>query len=107
MADVYLKVGDRLPALEDTLTDGDGNAIDLTDKTVRWNMRMVGGGVLLGGDADVTSATEGLVSYSWRAVDTEAAGNYTGEWEVTDEDDKVETFPKFGYRSIVISDDLG
>ena len=39
----YIKQNDTAPSLKATLKDGDGNVINLTDASVRFHMRTVGG----------------------------------------------------------------
>ena len=77
--------GNRLPALDETLTVG-GVAHDLTGKTVKLKMRLVGSPTLKV-DAAATivtpPGTDGRVAYSWAAVDVDTAGTYLVWWEVT------------------------
>ena len=48
----------------------------------------------------------GIVQYPWVGADTNTAGTYYGEVEVTYADNTVETFPNNGYFTIIIKEDL-
>jgi hypothetical protein len=54
----------------------------------------------------VTNASGGIVQYPWVASDTDTAGTYYGEVEVTYADNTVETCPNNGYFTIIIKEDL-
>jgi hypothetical protein len=104
MSTTYLKAGNLLPALEATLRDDDGDAVDLTAATgVRLHMRQAfpPRGVVVDAAASVVVAASGIVSYSWQAGDTDEIGTHYLEWEVTWAGG-VETFPKSGYDRVVI-----
>lgn len=83
-ATYYMKVGDRLPLLRSQLLDGDGNPINLAAATVQFRMRLQGGsGLKVNQPATVVDAANGIVQYSWAAIDTNTAGTYEGEFAVT------------------------
>ena len=101
-----IKRNDRLPAIEATL-EADGEAMDLTDCTVTFIMTRVGDtSATVSAEADVVSATDGTVSYSWGATDTETAGLYRAEFEVEDEDGLKRTFPADDYLYVNVVADL-
>ena len=73
---------------------------------VRFYMRPPGGAVKIEADAIVIDATAGVVRYNWLPEDTDTAGTFQAEFEVTYTDGSVETFPNLGYIEIVITDDI-
>lgn len=102
----YIKQNDTQPRMLATLKDGDENVIDLTDATVRFHMRTVGGSVVTDAAAVVVTAASGLVRYDWQAADTDTVGSYQAEFEVTYADGTIETFPNNGYIRVQIGDDI-
>lgn len=104
----YIKQNDTAPALRAILKDGDGEAIDLTDATIRFHMREIGGSTVKvdGVSPAQLPPTSGIVQYDWVAADTDTVGSYQGEFEVTYSDGSIETFPNNGYIRIQITDDI-
>lgn len=104
----YIKQNDTAPSLKATLKDGDGNVINLTDASVRFHMRTVGGASsVVDAAATVNSpATAGVVQYDWVAADTVTTGAYQAEFEVTYGNSKIESFPNNGYIRVQIVDDI-
>jgi hypothetical protein len=45
-------------------------------------------------EADITNASQGLVSYSWAATDLNVDGEYETQWEVHWGDGKIQTVAK-------------
>jgi L-aminopeptidase/D-esterase-like protein len=107
MTTVTVKQGDTSPIIQNTLTDADGNAVDVTGATIRFHMfdRRTGEESIDAAGAIVT-ATSGIVKYTWQAGDTATVGAYNYEWEVTYSDATVGTFPTSGYNLVIIEDDL-
>lgn len=105
----YLKKGDTSPSIQATLTDGDGATIDLTGATVVFNMADEDGTLVVdGGSCNIDNNTDpAQVSYDWAADDTDTAGYFTAEFEVTYSDTSVETFPNKGFIGVHIHADLG
>jgi len=102
-----LKQNDTSPSLQTTLLDGDGLPVSISGNNgVRFHMRAAGGTVKIDTDAIVVDAAAGIVRYDWTATDTDTAGTFQAEFEVTYTDDKIETFPNLGYIEIVITDDI-
>lgn len=103
----YVKHNDTSPAMLATLQDAEGNAVNLTGATVRFHMRSVGGGnPVVDAAATVVTAASGIVRYNWVAADTDTAGTYQAEFEVTYADASIETFPNDGYIVVQIIDDI-
>ena len=103
----YVKKGDRLPILQATLVDGNGNAVNLTGATVTFSMANSAGTlVITDGSCTIVSATGGVVSYAWGSSDTTTAGTFTGEFEVTI-GGLVQRFPNDSNIFIVITSNLG
>jgi len=103
-----IKTNDTSPKLAVTLEDASGNAIDITGAFgVRFHMKAFGATSLkVDAPMTVASASGGIVQYSWVGADTNTAGTYYGEVEVTYADNTVETFPNNGYFTIIIKEDL-
>ena len=110
MTDFTLKRGNTSPAIQATLTDGDGAAVVLTGATVRFHMRADGGDPALAADVDapavIVAAAGGQVRYDWAPADVDVAGWFRAEWEVTYGDGAVETFPNDRDLIILIREGL-
>lgn len=101
----YIKEGDTSPALLYTLSP----TVDLTGATVVFNMRLRSDGSVKVNRAAaviVSPATGGVVRYDWDADDTDTAGIYQAEFEVTYADSTVETFPNNGFIPVQIGGDI-
>lgn len=107
MADFTIKKGDRLPAFKVTLKEN-GVAFNLTGYTVKFLMKVQGGGSpKVNTAATVTSASAGEVEYQWGASDTDTAGIYDAEWEATETaTTKKITFPNDTYMSVSVVTDI-
>jgi hypothetical protein len=108
--DFYIKVGDTREPIERILRGSDGDPVDLTDATVRFLMRPRAdpdGDNVVDAEATIVDEISGHVRYAWQDGDTEEPGHYRGEFEVTYDDDSVETFPNDGYLNVYITTDLG
>lgn len=82
--DFTIKQGDTLPALNASLKDSSGNAVDLTGATILFRMRKVGAASLtVEAAAVVVSASGGTVRYNWQAGDTAVPGSYEAEFRCT------------------------
>lgn len=107
MTTVFMKQGDRLPALRMQLTDSNGAAINLTGATVAFRMRSSSGtNVTLTGEATVVSAATGEVQFAWGDGDTDTVGSYVAEW-VADYSGSTLTVPTNGYVTVQVVDALG
>jgi hypothetical protein len=54
----------------------------------------------------IETADEGRVRYDWQAADTDTAGRYYGEIQVTFSGGAVETFPNKSFFEVLIGKDL-
>lgn len=107
MADFYIRAGDRLPELQATLTDDAGAPVDLTGLPVVFRMRAVGATTAkVVAAATLVAPESGVVKYTWVAGDTDTAGSYWAEWNVTFGDGRTQTFKDPGYTSIYVSEAL-
>jgi len=96
----YLKQHDTKPSYAAQLLQ-DGSAVDLTDATVKFHM-----GSVIDAPATIVDALTGNVRYDWVAADTEVAGTYKAEFEVTFSDGSIQTFPNQDYLQIVIGEEV-
>ena len=107
MSDFYIKQNDTSPAIKVTCRDSDNNPIVVTGATVRFHMRLKSDGTVKVDDAgSVISGTDGTIQYAWSAGDTDTAGLYEAEFELTYTDTTIETFPNDGYISVTVTDDI-
>lgn len=101
-----IKQNDTSPALQATLQDYAGTAINLVGATVRFHMKGLDGSVVVDAPMTVVSGVNGIVRYNWQAADTDTAGTYSAEFEVTYLDLSIETFPNTDNIAIVITPEL-
>lgn len=102
-----IKTNDTSPKLAVTIEDALGNPIQLAGSSARFHMKAFGATSLkIDAVADIDDTDNGSVSYAWSGSDTDTAGTYYGEIEVTYGDATVETFPNDGYFTIIIKEDL-
>jgi predicted dehydrogenase len=102
-----IKQNDTAPSLRATLKNGSGTVIDLTDATVMFHMKAVGDtSVKVDAATSIVDAENGIVQYNWTSSDTDTAGSYYAEFEVTYNDGTIETFPNNSNLSISIRAEL-
>ena len=107
MADFSIKSHDRLPSIKATLSGGGGQPLDLTGATVTFIMRNKSGGApKVNAAAVVVDAAAGSVRYDWLATDTDIAGSYQAEWQITWSDGKQQTAPTLSYHTVDVLADL-
>tara|TARA_Y100000310_G_C20686505_1_gene819364 strand:+ start:890 stop:1225 length:336 start_codon:yes stop_codon:yes gene_type:complete len=104
----FIKQNDTTPALEVFLQDSRGRPVNLTGATVGFHMRLESDQTvkITSGSVTVESATKGHVSFAFSATNTDTAGNYEGEFQVTFAGGAVETFPNDDYIKVIITDDV-
>lgn len=110
MADTLfkMKVGDTRPYLRATITDQDGNAVDLTGATTVFNMTSDNtsrSAKVSNGACAVVNTTGGIVEYRWTSTDTNTAGNYLAEFQVTLADNTVFTVPNEDSLKVELRED--
>lgn len=96
------KTGDTSPSIKYALLP---TSVVLTGAAVTFTMTARGSSTptVDGASANIVTATgTPTVSYDWQAGDTDNAGEYVAEFEVTYSDGSIETFPNDGYISIEI-----
>ncbi len=101
MPTFYIKKGDTAPPLRVFLRQRDGSPITLDTAVVKFHMN---NGKVASGTVTILDADLGKVEYSWQAADTDTAGSFSGEFEITD-GGKDQTVPSNGYITIKILDD--
>lgn len=101
-----IKQNDTSPALQATLQDYAGNAINLLGATVRFHMKSLDGNIKVDQPVTITNALGGVVVYDWQSADTNTVGTYYAEFEVTYSDASIETFPNTGNIAVVITPEL-
>lgn len=106
-ADFYIKTGDTRPLLEKQLLDRDGDPVNLTGAAVVFIMSQDGVLKVNRGSCSLVDAATGQAAYTWQAADTDTAGDYDGEFEVTFSPGVIQTFPNPRKLRIVVTDDLG
>ena len=103
---ITIKRNDTARKISDTLLL-DGAAIDLTGSTVKFVMKPKGSGDIIKKNATIVTAPAGKVEYQFETGDTQNAGGYFIEWEITFSGGAVLTVPDDGYSELTILEDLG
>lgn len=104
----FIKQNDDTPTLDVALQDDRGRPTDIASATIVFHMRNAADDTVKinGGTVTILSATRGEVRYSWSAANTDTAGNFEAEFQVTFSGGGVETFPNDGYITVIITDDV-
>ena len=110
MADFEIKQDDTWPPLGDAvepvvLSDARG-VINLTGATVDFFAKHESGTPIIEGACTILTAADGEIMYEWEAADTDTAGEYTFEFQITFGDGKKATVPTSGYKSLTIHPDI-
>lgn len=106
MSTITIKRRDTQTALQATLISPSGQPANLTGASVRFIMVSSSGAVVVNRPAIILDALAGVVRHVWDAPETDVEGFYTGEFEVTGVDGRVQTYPNDGYLDIRIIADL-
>ncbi|EEX09645.1 hypothetical protein SL1157_1689 [Ruegeria lacuscaerulensis ITI-1157] len=105
MAETFtIKRDDTSPAIQFQLTLGTGQT--LVGATATFKMASLNGGALKIDSPAAVDSAQNILSYQWDAGDTDTAGVYRAEFEVTYSDGKIETFPNSEYIQINVLEDL-
>lgn len=106
-----MKRNDLEPDFVATVYDKDsGKAVDLTLATsARLILTNLDSGAVkvTNGQMLFTDRPNGILTYQWNLGDTDTAGRYVGEVEVTWPSARPQTFPTVGTLSVIVSADLG
>lgn len=92
--------------MEATLTDADGNAVDLTNATIKMHIKKNRSATVSTKNMAIVSAAAGTIKYEWQDGDTDESGIYLYEFEVTFPDSTILTIPEDGYEVLKIDRDL-
>lgn len=103
-----IKRGDTGPKFRATLNDADGDPIDLTGAAALFMMRDVNSRAIkvAAGAMTILDAALGRVEYAWVTADTDTAGIYEAEVQVTFSDGLIETFPNDGHHRVEVVEDV-
>ncbi len=102
----YIKRNDTSPIFRGILKDGDDNVVDVTGAAIRFHMFDQAGVSKVDAAAVINSGTAGDVQYEWSVGDTDTAGFYDAEFEVTYSGGRIETFPNNSFERVHIGKDL-
>lgn len=106
MSTIKMIRNDTAPAAAFTIVDENGDAVDISSSTVRFHMADSSGAVKVDAAATIVSGAAGTVSYAWAAADTDTAGWFTAEFEVTFPDSTIRTFPNPPNLFVLIRGDI-
>lgn len=102
-----IKKDDTGPTIMEYLYDSDGSPINLTGASVEFHLLDPDGSTItVNSAATIADATTGKVSYAWQAADTDTAGVFKREWQITFGSGMIVTVPNdgIGYPVIITTD---
>lgn len=105
----YIKQGDTAPYLDAICKDKNGTIIDVTGAAVQFHMKLKGADSLtVDAAGSVVDGSAGHIRYALQSGDTDTAGTYHCEYEVTYSDGRIETFPNDDKPLVlIVSEQLG
>ncbi len=104
----WIKQGDTSKVLERTLKNADGSVINLSGADVVFTMRKGSRTATISEVAcTIADAPNGVVEYDWQTGDTDEAGVYDAEFEVTFSGGEIITVPNDGHMKVTITPELG
>ena len=109
MATIVLRQNTTTPVLSQSITDANGNAVNLTGATVTFVMRALTSNTPVVSNSShvtITNAAAGQVTYNWQAADTGMPGIYQAEFQVTLSGGGTYAYPNDGYLEISIEQNL-
>lgn len=106
MSTFFIKRNDTSPIFRAILKDGDNVVVDVTGATVQFHMFDQDRVSKVDAAAVINAGTAGDVQYEWIATDTDTAGFFDAEFEVTFATGRTETFPNNSFQRIHIHEDL-
>lgn len=99
--------GSTAPAYTATLTHPNGNPVDLsTAVSVTLYVSNYFTNAVSDGSATIVNAPTGQVSYTWQPQDLSIPGVYAAEWEVLWTGGGTGSYPKDGYATVTIMNNL-
>lgn len=105
--DLTISQGATTPVLSETITDQNGNSVNLTSATVIFIMRQLSSSTpTVNAAATITNATAGQVTYSWSSADTATAGLYMGQFHCVLSGGSTYDFPNQGFLMIEVQENL-
>lgn len=103
----YVKRNDTYSSVTEQLLDENLSPVNLSGCVVKFNMRLKTAAVAkVSSSATIVNAATGTVRYQWQGADTDTAGEYRAEWQVTFSSGRVQTYPNDTYNTIHILSDL-
>ena len=104
----HIKQNDTSPTLDVFLRDDKGRIVSVTGATVLFHLRLASdlAAKITNGSVTLVDSGAGHVRYTFTAANTDTAGTYQGEFQVTFADATIESFPNNGYIKVVITDDV-
>lgn len=103
---LVIKKNDTLPWLRAILRQGNNDPIDLTTAdSVKFLAKS--GDKVISKSAAIIDALSGIVEVVWSPADTDTAGQFKCEFEITWDPGYIQTVPNDGYFQMVITEDLG
>lgn len=106
--DFGIKQNDTKEVIQITCTDSSGAAVNVTGASISFKMKKPGSSTLkVNAAGAIVTAASGIIKYVWATGDTDTAGEYEAEFQVTFSDSSIQTFPNGGNLSIYIYPQVG